>query len=192
MKGKPYLYVDETGQDTAGALFIVGVVVVSLESRDALADRLATIEQSTHKGRRKWKKSEPARRLAYMRAVLRELAPLFRLFYGVHYSTRDYTTATASTAAAVLELVAAGDDRATVLVDALSAERQKEIGVMLRRRKVRADVRGIKRDESNPLIRLADAIAGFVRDALEGGAEESKLWKQALKAGQLRDVADEE
>lgn len=188
---KPYLYVDETGPDTAGALFIVGVVVISLESRDELADKLSEIEQRTAKGLRKWKKSERARRLDYMRVVLRELAPMFSLFYGIHHNTRDYTAATAATAADVIGLAAAGEDRATVLIDALSTEGRKEIGVMLRRRKVRADVRGIKRDESNPLIRLADAIAGFTRDALEGGEEESRLWKRALKAGQLRDVADE-
>lgn len=192
MKRKPYLYVDETGQDTAGALFIVGVVVVSPEIRDELADRLAEIEQRTAKGLRKWKKSERARRLDYMRVVLRELASMFSLFYGIHHNTRDYTAATVETVAAVIVLAAAGEDRATVLIDALSTEGRKEIGVMLRRRLVRADVRGVRRDESNPLIRLADAIAGFTRDALEGGVEESRLWKRALKAGQLRDVADEE
>lgn len=188
---KPYLYVDETGQDTSGGLFIVGIVVVSLDRRDDLADRLTEIEQRTLKGQRKWMRSSKSPRLAYMRAVLRELAPMFQMFYGIHHNTRDYISATASTTADVLLLIAGSEDRAMVLVDALSREGRREIGVLLRRRTARADVRGVSKDENSSLIRLADAIAGFVRDALEGGAEESHLWRWALREGRLRDVVDE-
>lgn len=50
-------------------------------------------------------------------------------------------------------------------------------------------VRGITKDESNALTRLADAIAGFVRAALEGKSTEIEvLFKGAKRAGVLVEV----
>ena len=47
-------------------------------------------------------------------------------------------------------------------------------------------VRGITRDESNALIRLADSIAGFVRDALESETGEIKeLYNRIKSEGKL-------
>jgi len=47
-KQKLYCYVDETGQDTKGELFIVSVVVVGWD-RDALAEQLEMIERETQR-----------------------------------------------------------------------------------------------------------------------------------------------
>lgn len=47
-------------------------------------------------------------------------------------------------------------------------------------------VQGVTKDENNSLVRFADAVAGFVRDVLDGDREEAKkLFEQVVKAGAL-------
>jgi len=53
---KLYCYVDESGQDTEGRLFLVSVLLTSSE-REGLRGRLREIEQTSGKGTRKWTRS---------------------------------------------------------------------------------------------------------------------------------------
>ena len=48
-------------------------------------------------------------------------------------------------------------------------------------------VRGLA-DEADALIRLADAMAGFIRDCLEGEPELLPLYRQALALQIIREV----
>ncbi|QQG40651.1 MAG: hypothetical protein HYV37_03795 [Candidatus Levyibacteriota bacterium] len=51
-------------------------------------------------------------------------------------------------------------------------------------------VQGIAKDESNTLTRLADAIAGFVLDAVDGTSEEIKaLFRKAKRDSMLIEVS---
>jgi len=63
---KFFCYVDETGQDTRGELFIVAVVITGQE-RDQLRQACEDIVRSSRKGRRKWVRTTYSRRLAYLR-----------------------------------------------------------------------------------------------------------------------------
>lgn len=59
---------------------------------------------------------------------------------------------------------------------------RRAFAVGLRKLKVKIrKVRGVRRDENNILIRLADAVAGFVRDVLEGDEKMEKLYKKAIR-----------
>jgi hypothetical protein len=50
-------------------------------------------------------------------------------------------------------------------------------------------VQGVRKDENNSLVRLADAVAGFVRDALDGdSAAIVALLKDAETSGVLIEV----
>ena len=53
---KLYCYVDESGQDTEGKLFLVSVVITGSE-REGLRNKLRKIEQMSGKGTKKWKKA---------------------------------------------------------------------------------------------------------------------------------------
>ncbi|ETX02304.1 MAG: hypothetical protein ETSY1_04140 [Candidatus Entotheonella factor] len=161
------LYVDETGQDTKGQLFIVSVVVIRGE-RDPLQQALQGIERSSRKHDKKWTKSRPAEREAYMRSVLNLEALRGSLFYALHRSTSDYANVTIqSTAQALLSRIEP-PDQATVLVDGLPRSERRRFAQGLRSQSIAVDkVRGV-RDESDILIRLADALAGFVRNGIEG------------------------
>jgi hypothetical protein len=44
------------------------------------------------------------------------------------------------------------------------------------------------RDESDELIRLADAVAGFVRDHFEGDAEVRAVYQKAVLRGVIKEV----
>lgn len=55
---KLYCYVDESGQDTRGALFVVALVITG-EAREQVRTALQQIEERTGK-HKKWKKTIPS------------------------------------------------------------------------------------------------------------------------------------
>src|SRR5947199_1122888 len=64
-----YCYVDESGQDTEGRLFIVSVVITSQE-KQLLEERLELIEQETGKHSVKWSRTAKKIRYAYIEQIL--------------------------------------------------------------------------------------------------------------------------
>lgn len=178
MKGeqKLYAYVDESGQDTGGALFVVGVVLLE-DEREAVLKELQWIEQKSGKRNIKWRKARPHPREAYMRAV--SGAPVFKntLFFEVFGESKEYLEMT-SYAAAKAILRKAGDHeyKVTVYVDGLSKSDVAVFGQELKALHIkRRKVRGVRRDESNEFIRLADALCGLVRDARENNPGATEL-----------------
>lgn len=113
------------------------------------------------------------------------------LRYVVFRRVRDYDTSTIVAIAAALKWEKPNGKFTTlVYVDGLTKTKRHEYGARLRRfgLPVRR-VRGIARDETNSLTRLADAIAGFVRDALEGSSEEiKKLFHKAKRDDMLIEI----
>ena len=90
---KLYAYVDETGQDTSGQLFIVAVVIVRGDG-DPLRQALREVERDSRKLDKKWTKSRPAQREAYMTRYP-EPEPLHgSLYYALHRHTSDYVDLT--------------------------------------------------------------------------------------------------
>jgi hypothetical protein len=70
-----------------------------------------------------------------------------------------------------------------ILVDALSEKDQRFYGSQLHKLGIPSKkVKGIKRDESDALIRLADSICGFLRDVIEeNDTRLSELYHKAIK-----------
>lgn len=66
-----YCYVDESGQDTRGRLFVVSVVIAGSE-RDRLRDLCERIEQTSLKGVWKWTRVSRERQMAYARQMVAE------------------------------------------------------------------------------------------------------------------------
>ena len=92
MTTKLYCYVDETGQDTGGKVYIVSVVVTGQE-REQLLKLLEDFEKDSGKGNRKWHKSRHQVRLDYLRQVFKH--PQFKraLRYSVFRDVGDYDMA---------------------------------------------------------------------------------------------------
>lgn len=155
MTQKLYCYVDETGQDTQGE-------------------------------RVKWIKTRYDRRLAYIRRVLQQ--PIFqgKLNFAIYRDTREYLSLTVQTVAQAILIHAQEPYKATVLIDGLPRSQRAKVGTRLRRLGVRIrKVRGVRKDESDALIRLADALCGFVRAASEGQEAMKQLFEWGKKAGYL-------
>jgi hypothetical protein len=67
---------------------------------------------------------------------------------------------------------------------------EQVIGLQLRRSGVHAKkVKGIKKDENDALIRLADAVCGLVRGAIEGQSAMQTLFEQGIQIGALKDLS---
>jgi hypothetical protein len=184
-----YCYVDETGQDTLGRLFIVSVVIARAE-REALVGELERIERISGKGKVKWIHTRHQARLAYMEAVLS--ASVFRetLYFSTYHETKSYMALTVLSTAKAILTAAGATSEATVYVDGLPKARLRWFGVELRRLSIRTrKVAGVRREESDALMRLADACCGFVRQALSAERPEiTRLFKRAKEEGYLREA----
>lgn len=185
---KLYCYVDESGQDTKGEYFFVAVVVTSANEREELRTFLKNIEAQTDK-RAKWFKSDWRRRRGYINAILTSNRFQGKLFFAHHTETKEYLEhLIADTAKAILRM-AQPPYQVTVLVDALGRSDRRRFGKGLRALKVHVEkVRGLS-DESDEFIRLADAIAGFIRDGYEQKPAIQELYQNALRTGLVEQLS---
>jgi hypothetical protein len=186
---KLFCYVDETGQDTAGRLFVVSVVLAS-HDREPLRRSLGAIECASGKGQVKWHRSKRPAREAYTRSVLAVPALHGRLFYDAYPNTRNYPVKTVLTVARTVILAGGDDCKTTVFVDGLRKSQYHWFGVELRHLGIKiSKVRGVHRDEADALMRLADAVCGFVRAALEGETPYAALLAAARADGTIRPLS---
>ena len=184
---KLYCYVDESGQDTEGRLFLVAVVVVARE-REEVEKELKAIEGKSGKGLRKWFHTRKKTREAYMSQLVDSKLLGGSIFYATYEESKAYFDLTIFTTAKAIFQKAEELYEATILVDGLRRSERHRFAAGLRRLNVKVrKVRGI-RDESDPLIRLADATAGFVRDFLEGEPRARELHQRAVKKGIMKAV----
>ncbi len=163
-KAKYYLYVDETGQ--LQGRFVVAVALFDGADEEAIGEMLQSAETSSRKLARKWVRTPVPSKLDY----LTEVASVCRktslqAFYVLFDDASDYALKlTAAIAATILAFPAEPESKFTIVVDGLNAAERERVSRFLRRHTLpfRRDVRG-GRDDNNPFLRLADAIAGFIR-----------------------------
>ena len=187
---KLYCYVDETGQDTNGRLFIVAVIITS-DQREVLRSILQHIERSSKKRQLKWTNTAKGQRTAYVQAIIEN--PLFKglLHYSRYTDTKTYVDLTILSVAKAIHSIIDKTERpyeANIFVDGLKRSEQRRFAAGVRKLGVKIrKARGL-RDQSDEFIRLADAVAGFTRDALENDTSMRKLLKTVLKSGLLVEV----
>lgn len=189
-KTKLYCYVDENGQDTLGRIFVVSVVAVG-KQRDELLVLCEQLEQVSEKRKDKWGATKHDRRMKYLRYIFADERFKGALRYELFYNTRDYDTSTITAIASAVRWRQFIDKYvAFVYVDGLTKTKRREYGAKLRHLGLIVyQVQGIARDETNVLTRLADAVAGFVRDAIDGQSEEIKsLFQKAKRDGILIEI----
>jgi len=185
---KLYCYVDETGQDTKGRLFIVVAVVVAAE-RDKLNQYLEEAERTSGIGKRKWvrAKSVTTSRDQYLESI--STADLqHKIFYGRYTNpgtgAYEYLTVLAIAQAVTMyreKHQVSSDYKVSITLDGLKGSEGQRVGRELRELGVKSrKIRGA-RDESEPFSRLADRIAGLVRDAEESGQSYTSVRRQLEK-----------
>lgn len=189
VKQKLYCYVDESGQDTKGDIFIVSIVITGKE-RDELLILCEDIEEKSGKGKFKWGKAEHNRRMNYLKRIFASKIFKEKLRYTVYKKQVNYDMATIMGIAKAVHFKEPKEYTTLVYVDGLAKTKRKEYGSELRKLGVPTrKVQGVTRDENNSLTRLADAIAGFIRDVLDRKNEDTKrLFRQAIKNESLVEV----
>lgn len=177
---------DESGQDTSGKIFIVAIVVVGLD-REKTRAILKDIEKASGKKERKWTRSTPVQRIKYLENVFSHLPDTIHYYCANHARTRAYHDLTVTTTAAAIQY--AGNSlpyHAVVFVDGLKRTERNRFGSDLRKLGVRIyKVRGI-RDQSDEFIRLADAVAGLARDALDNNTPLKEWYERLVESGKIR------
>lgn len=185
---KLYCYVDESGQDTFGDLFVVCVVLLG-EERHQVAQRCESIELETGRGNLKWSKTRYDKRLAYIRRILQEPMLEGKLNCFTFRNSIDYLSLTVQAVVASVLSTAQQPYRVTILIDGLARSQYGDVGSRLRQSGVLVrKVRGVKQDENDALIRLADSLCGFVRAATEGQEEMMVLYARAKRERYLRET----
>jgi hypothetical protein len=109
----------------------------------------------------------------------------------VQFTTTTYLPCVLTTITQAVTAGAAGQPaRATVLIDGLQKTVRQDVAaalrVQLQPHSIRVEkVRGLD-EESDALMRLADAMAGFVRHALEGRPALASLLAESQRQGVIR------
>lgn len=187
---KLYCYVDETGQDTGGRLFIVAVIITS-DQRDELRSILQRIEWVSKKYHLKWTDATRKQRMVYIQAIIEK--PVFKnlVTYSRYTDTKTYVDLTILSVAKAIHTKTDKAEmpyEANIFVDGMRRSEQHRFAAGLRKLGIKVrKARGL-RDQSDEFIRLADAIAGFTRDALEDDSDMKILLKRAVKAGIITEV----
>ena len=193
---KLYCYVDESGQDTSAnpdreQIFVVAVTVFE-ENRLALEALCEKYELSSGKDKRKWNKTRPAQQLAYIRSIFQDAQFAGTLCYSAtqHLAKPNFERLTISAIASAIHIkYPSGDYQAEIYIDGLSKSKQNSYSSGVRKSGV--NVRRVHRirDESSAFIRLADALAGLARQAIEGkNTEALALMKYGLRHGIVIEV----
>jgi len=187
VKRKRYdLYVDELGQDTKGKFFVVTVVAV--ENSDEFRQYCVSLEYSSGKGKVKWRTAQKMRRLDYLRSIMLESSSHnFKLFYSIFRKTTDYDTATIDGIVKAIRQLRPIGSHIYVHVDGLPKSKRNVYKTCLRRLSCPVKkVSRVAKDENEPLVRLADALAGASAELEKYKDEElRKMFSQAKETGIL-------
>jgi hypothetical protein len=181
-KQKIYCYVDETGQDTKGSLFLVAVVVSQQGDKEKLEQTLIEIEKQSRKRMRKWQKTRRERKISYITKLIESNALRRNVFYSHYKQTKEYFDLTIATTAKAILQKARQPYIVRIWVDGLKKSERFIFKAGLRKFAISVDkVQGVKNEQNNALILLADAMAGFMRDCLEGDKEMRELYQRMVE-----------
>ena len=184
-KQKLYCYVDETGQDDASSVFVV-VAVVSDHEQDGFREALITIENTAGTNHLKWHKTHPTRRLNYLELAIERNAGREEVFFGSYPKPLPYFFPLIDVLELAIKAKASLSYTARVFVDGIDRKKAAELTNALRLRGVSLDMVRSRRDESEPVIRLADMWAGCIRAATLGRREEKELLRRAIETNYIK------
>lgn len=181
-------YVDETGQD-AGSEFFVVVAIVSSGNQEMIRAQLLEVEEAAQTKHLKWHKTSHRRRMQYLSLILDKHIAKGNV-YAAHYrKPLPYFFPMLEVLKQAIKSTAQKHYRANVYVDGIDRYKAKQLTNALRVSGVSLRIVKNRRDESEPLIRLADMWAGCIRSALLKHPDTQELLKRAKHEGYLHDVS---
>ncbi len=190
MKLKPqklYCYVDETGQDAGSKAFIVVAVIVT-SNIEAARQRLHELEKSTKIGVIKWHKSNYKFRIQFLEEFLRQDNSDLHIYFLKVKKPVFYWLPTVEVLQKSLPNHSTAETQVIVCIDGLDQFSAKKYTNALRTKMLKVKLAKGPRDESEPLIRLADRWAGCIRMALSANKDCDTLVARAKKRGVLKEI----
>ena len=182
-----YCFVDETGQDDRSEYFIV-VAIVSSGDQQKLKESLIRLEQQSKIGAKKWHKLRSPEREAFLDLVVRAKLGAGQVFFGKYQRSLPFFEPMVETLSRAIQLLAADNHRAVVYVDGIDRKKAGELTRALREKGIKTELVRSARDESEPLIRLADRWAGCIRGGFEGQDTARSLVGHAVEVRYLTEV----
>ena len=184
---KLYCFVDETGQDTKGKFFLVAVVLKGVEDLETLQEKLTEIEKLTKKNL-KWSKSSFKVREIYLNQIMTLKQLKNAIFYSTYQDTKAYIPLTSLTIAKTILSKNTTNYTANILIDGLKDKEMEEVRKELKKLKITYNrIRGLK-DEQDIILRLADGIAGFLRDCADKQEYTKPIIKKFTEAKIITEV----
>lgn len=188
IKQKLYCYVDETGQDASSEFFIV-VAVITEGDQQHLNQDLLLAEHTTKIGEKKWHKARASVRTDFIRYILKNNATKGKVYYGRYTKPLPFFFPMLETIAKAIQASVADDlYEAIIYVDGIDKQKARELTNALRIKGIKAPYVRSARDESEPLIRLADRWAGCIRDGFEQESLDTELVAKATRSDYLKSV----
>jgi hypothetical protein len=188
-KQKFYAYIDESGQDTKGKFFVVSVLILE-NNKDLISKKLEKIE-ITSKKPKKWLKTRYQNNQKYIETISKTDFLKQSIFFDTFYNTKEYLKCTAQgTSRAILNKTKSKKNYTTIIyIDGFEKTEienfKKEIkSFNIKRQKIR----GVKKDENNVFIRLADAICGLVMQSQKQNQWAKDILEEMKKRKIIKEV----
>ncbi len=162
--------------------------MVSEDEQNQLRQQIIDAEQGSGVGIRKWHDASHDRRIKFLRIVLNRGIGRGDLFYGSYKKPIPYFLPMLDLVAKAIKIKAKRESKTKVYVDGIDRKKSKELTNALRVEGISLGMVKMRRDESEPLIRLADRWAGCVRAAIEEKPEAKALIKRATEEEYLREI----
>ena len=175
---KLYCYIDESGQDVGSEFFVV-VAVVSNKEQYSLREQIIEIESETRVGKRKWHKVDSEKRKQFLQLVLKKKVGRGEVYFVRYQKPLPYFLPMLEILEKSIRDKAEENYKAIVYIDGIDKKKAFELTNALRLRGIKLEFVRSARDESEPLIRLADRWAGCIRAAFLGKQNEKKIFEEA-------------
>ncbi|MBU4332474.1 DUF3800 domain-containing protein [Patescibacteria group bacterium] len=184
---KLYCYVDESGQDTKSEIFVV-VAVVSSKYQYQIRKQLLEVEELAKTHQLKWHKLRNDRRMKYLALILDRKIGSRDVYIGRYQKPIPFFFPMLDLVERAITQAAKGEYTARIYVDGINKKVAKSLTNALRSRGISLRLVKSRRDESEPLIRLADMWAGCIRSAFLNDKDSKSTFRQARERGYLQEV----
>ena len=181
---KLYAYVDESGQDPKSDSFVV-VAIVSEDEQISLRKELLTIETISGIGYRKWHKASYDKKIKFLDLIQSRSIAHKGVFYGSYKKPLPYFLPILNVLTYAIKAKIKTSYKLRIYVDGIDSKKAKELTNALRIEGISTTLVKSKRDESEPLIRLADRWAGLIRSAKLGNKDAQIILKSAEKKNHI-------
>jgi len=187
-KQKLYCYVDETGQDTNGELFLVSIVLKESEEISIFEKELKAIEIRTGKHLLKWKRTPFNCKKEYIRQLIDSNILNKTIYYSIYSNSKDYSSLTSLTIAKTILSQPKRKYVLTIIIDGLNSKEREHTANELKLLHISfRKIRGLK-DHQSIFLRLADSFAGFLREVQEDEEYTKDLYQKMKSKGIIKKI----